>query len=123
MNDKVKSAESKGDLPKWLVVLALVGAGIYGNSYFSGSSWVYRTIALVVIAAVAAFIAAQTSKGRAFVELGHEAKTEIRKVVWPTREETTYTTLIVVAAVLILALILYALDSTLGWLLRVLLGI
>ncbi|HTR00742.1 MAG TPA: preprotein translocase subunit SecE [Candidatus Acidoferrum sp.] len=123
MNDKVKTAETKGDVAKWLIVLVLVVAGVYGNSHFSDYSWVYRSIALVVLAAVAAFIAGQTAKGRAFVELGVEAKTEIRKVVWPTREETTHTTLIVVAAVLVLALILYALDSTLSWLLKTLLGV
>jgi len=123
MNEKVSTAESKADGLKWVIVLALIAGGVYGNSYFSGESWVYRTIALVVLAAVAAFVAAQTAKGRAFVELGVEAKTEIRKVVWPTREETTHTTLIVVVAVLVLALILYALDSSLSWLLKALLGI
>ena len=123
MNDKLKTVESKGDMIKWVVVLVLVVAGVAGNSYFSVYSWVYRTIALTALAAVAAFVAAQTAKGRAFVQLGVEAKTEIRKVVWPTREETTYTTGIVVLAVFVLALILYALDSTLGWLLKALLGI
>jgi preprotein translocase subunit SecE len=123
MKEKMKSTEATGDMLKWVVVLVLVAAGVYGNSYLSGYSWVYRTIGLVVLAAVAAFIAAQTSKGRAFVELGVEAKTEIRKVVWPTREETTHTTLIVVAAVLILAIILYLLDTALSWLLKALLGL
>ena len=123
MKEKAKATESKGDALKWVIVLVLVAAGVYGNSSFSAYSWVYRSIALVVLAAVAALIAAQTAKGRAFVELGVEAKTEIRKVVWPTREETTYTTLIVVAAVFVLALILYALDSGLSWLLKALLGV
>jgi preprotein translocase subunit SecE len=123
MSEKVKAADSKGDTVKWIVVLILVVTGIYGNSYFAEISWVYRLIALVVIAAVACWVAAQTEKGRAFVELGVEARTEIRKVVWPTREETTHTTIIVVIAVLVLALILYALDSTLSWLLKTLLGV
>jgi preprotein translocase subunit SecE len=43
-----------------------------------------------------------------------EARTEIRKVVWPTRQETTQTTLIVVAVVLVMALVLWGLDSLLG---------
>jgi preprotein translocase subunit SecE len=123
MSEKVKATESKGDTIKWAVVLVLIVAGVYGNSYFSEISWVYRLIALVVAAAVACWIAAHTEKGRAFVELGVEAKTEIRKVVWPTREETTHTTIIVVVAVLVLALVLYALDSSLSWLLKTLLGV
>jgi preprotein translocase subunit SecE len=123
MSEKVKATESKSDTVKWVIVLLLVVAGVYGNSYFSEISWVYRLIALVVVTAIACWIAAQTEKGRAFVVLGVEARTEIRKVVWPTREETTHTTIIVVVAVLILALILYALDSTLSWLLKILLGV
>ncbi len=123
MNDKVKTAETKSDPVKWIVVLVLVAMGVYGNSYYADFSWVYRLIGLLVLAAIAGVIAAQTAKGRAFIELGVEAKTEIRKVVWPTREETTHTTLIVVAAVVVLALILYALDSSLSWLLKTLLGV
>ncbi len=123
MKEKMKTTGSAGDALKWGVVFVLVASGVYGNSYFSGSSWVYRTIGLVVLAAIAALIAAQTAKGRGFVELGVEAKTEIRKVVWPTREETTHTTLIVVAAVLVLSVILYLLDTALSWLLKVLLGL
>ena len=123
MNDKVKPVESRSDAVKWAIVVLLVALGVYGNSYYAEYSWVYRTIALFVLAAAAGAIAAQTAKGRAFIELGVEAKTEIRKVVWPTREETTHTTLIVVVAVVVLALILYALDSTLSWLLKALLGI
>ena len=123
MKEKMKSTEAAGDALKWVIVLVLVAVGVYGNSYLSSYSWVYRTIGLVVLAGIAALIAAQTAKGRAFVELGVEAKTEIRKVVWPTREETTHTTLIVVAAVLILAIILYLLDTALSWLLKALLGL
>ena len=123
MSDKVKSIEASSDLLKWVVVLVLVVLGVYGNSYYAEYSWIYRTIALVALAGVACVVAAQTAKERAFIELGVEAKTEIRKVVWPTREETTHTTLIVVAAVVVLGLILYALDSALSWLLRAMLGV
>ena len=123
MNDKVKTAETKADPIKWVIVLVLVVLGVYGNSYYADFSWVYRLIGLLVLTAIACVIAAQTAKGRAFIELGVEAKTEIRKVVWPTRDETTHTTLIVVAAVVVLALILYALDSSLSWLLKTLLGV
>ncbi|TIR54961.1 MAG: preprotein translocase subunit SecE, partial [Mesorhizobium sp.] len=47
---------------------------------------------------------------------------EIRKVVWPTRQETTQTTLIVVAVVLVMALLLWGLDSLLGWLVSLIVG-
>jgi preprotein translocase subunit SecE len=72
-------------------------------------------LALVALAIVAGFVALQTAKGKAFFRLFKEAKNEIRKVVWPTRQETLQTTLIVVVAVLIVGLLLWGLDSLLGW--------
>jgi preprotein translocase subunit SecE len=54
--------------------------------------------------------------------LAKEARVEIRKVVWPTRQETTQTTLIVVAVVLVMALVLWGLDSLLGWLISLIVG-
>ena len=75
---------------------ALVAAGVYGNSYFANESLLYRVIALVVLAVIAALLAARTAKGKAFIQLGLEARTEIRKVVWPTGQETAHTTMIVV---------------------------
>ena len=123
MTDKARVLETSGDTLKWVVVTVLVVTGIYGNSYFSDLSWLYRLLALLGLSAIAVLVAAKTVKGQAFIALGIEAKTEIRKVVWPTREETTQTTIIVVIAVLVLALVLYALDSSLSWLLKALLGI
>jgi preprotein translocase subunit SecE len=123
MTDKARALETSGDTLKWVVVTVLVVTGIYGNSYFADLSWLYRLLALLGLSAIAVLVAAKTVKGQAFIALGIEAKTEIRKVVWPTREETTQTTIIVVIAVLVLALVLYALDSSLSWLLKALLGI
>ena len=122
MSNKVKAEESRLDSVKWIIVAALVIAGVYGNSYFAGESILYRVIGLVVLAAVACWLAAQTVKGKAFIQLGMEARTEIRKVVWPTRQETTQTTLIVVVVVIIMAIILWALDSSLSWLISLLIG-
>ena len=51
-----------------------------------------------------------------------DARGEIRRVVWPTWEETTQTTMIVLVLVLIFALILWALDSLLSWLVSSVIG-
>ncbi|BBB27797.1 preprotein translocase subunit SecE [Amphritea japonica] len=115
MNSKVTSEGSKLDGLKWVVVVALVAAGVVGNSVYSEESLLYRVIALLVIAGVAGFVALQTAKGAAFFTLFKEAKAEIRKVVWPTRQETTQTTLIVTVVVLVVGLLLWGLDSLLSW--------
>jgi preprotein translocase SecE subunit len=110
MTPKAEAQDSRFDLLKWLAVVALVVVGVVGNQYYHASPILYRVLGLLVIAGVAAFIALQTVKGKAFFILAKEARTEIRKVVWPTRQETTQTTLIVVAVVLVMALLLWGLD-------------
>ena len=115
MNSKVSDDVSKFDSLKWLVVIAIVAVGVVGNSVYANESLLYRVLALVALAIVAGFVALQTAKGKAFFRLFKEAKNEIRKVVWPTRQETLQTTLIVVVAVLIVGLLLWGLDS-LYWL-------
>lgn len=82
---------------------------------YSDQSLFYRVVALVVLALLAGLVALSTAKGKAFFNLFKEAKTEIRKVVWPTRQETLQTTLMVVVVVLIVGLLLWGLDSLLGW--------
>jgi preprotein translocase subunit SecE len=122
MNVKAEAKDSRFDLLKWLIVAALVIAGVVGNQYFSAEPILYRVLALLVVAALAGVIALQTSKGQSFWVLAKEARVEIRKVVWPTRQETTQTTLIVVAVVLVMALLLWGLDSLLGWLVSLIVG-
>ena len=51
-----------------------------------------------------------------------QVRSEVSKVVWPTRQETTQTTLIVFVFVIITGLILWGLDSVLGWLASLILG-
>jgi len=116
VNSKVTSEGKNLDALKWLVVVVLVAVGVVGNSVFSGESLLYRVLALLALALIAGFVAFQTTKGRAFFQLFKEARNEIRKVVWPTRQETLQTTAVVVVAVLIVGLLLWGLDSLLGWL-------
>lgn len=122
MTLKAEAQESRFDLLKWLVVVALVVVGVVGNQYYSAQPILYRVLVLLVLAGVAAFVGLQTGRGKAFFVLAKEARAEIRKVVWPTRQEATQTTLIVVAVVLVMALLLWGLDSLLGWLVSLIVG-
>ncbi|GGD12590.1 preprotein translocase subunit SecE [Halopseudomonas salina] len=122
MSTKAELYDDRLDVPKWIVVAIIVVAGVYGNHYFAAEPVLYRALALVVLGLVAGFVALQTSKGKAFWALLKEARIEIRKVVWPTRPETTQTTLIVVAVVLVMALVLWGLDTLLGWIISQFIG-
>ncbi|KZY76058.1 preprotein translocase subunit SecE, partial [Oleiphilus sp. HI0067] len=106
MNAKLEKENAALDSVKWIVALSIVAAGVVGNYYFSAESLLYRVIALLVLAVVAGWVALQTTKGKQFSALVSEAKTEIRKVVWPTRPELIQTTFMVVVFVLVVALVL-----------------
>src|SRR5690606_31747770 len=122
MSTRAETHDSRLDVLKWIVVAVIVFVGVAGNHYFAAESVLYRAVALVALGLVAGFVALQTAKGKAFWSLLKEARIEIRKVVWPTRTETTQTTLIVVAVVLIMALVLCGLDTLLGWIISMFIG-
>ena len=122
MSTKAELHDDRLDVVKWIVVAIVVLAGVYGNHYFAAEPVLYRAVALVVLGLVAGFVALQTARGKSFWALVKEARIEIRKVVWPTRPETTQTTLIVVAVVLVMALILWGLDTLMGWIISQFIG-
>ena len=103
------------DAIKWLLVVAVVAAGVVGNSHFSAESILYRAIGLLVLAAIAIFIALQTAKGVAIADVVRGSLVELRKVVWPSRQETNQTTLIVLVVVFVMAIILWLLDTLFGF--------
>ncbi|WP_148861586.1 preprotein translocase subunit SecE [Marinobacter fonticola] len=122
MESKTEQATGRFDALKWLVVFVLIAAGVVGNLYFGAESLLYRVLGLVVLALVAAFVALQTERGRRFALLLKEARVEIRKVVWPTRPELVQTTFIVVVFVLVVALLLWGMDSLISWLVSGIIG-
>ena len=122
MESKAQQSTSRFDAVKWLVVFVLIAVGVVGNQYFSAESVLYRVLGLVALALVAAFVALQTDRGRRFATLLKEARVEIRKVVWPTRPELIQTTAIVVVFVLVVALILWGMDSFIGFLVQGFIG-
>lgn len=122
MDPSSKQASSPLDKIKWVIVAGIVAIGVYGNHHFGDESLLYRTLALVALALVAGFIALQTTRGRALAQVMKEAKVEIRKVVWPTRPELLQTTALVLAFVLLVALILWGMDSLVAWIVSSVIG-
>ena len=110
------------DWLKWLIAIALMAGGVVGNWYYQDESLLLRVLGLVGIAIVVVAIALQTERGRAIWSLLKESRGEIRRVVWPTREETLQTTMIVLLLVLAFSLILWLLDSALSWLVSSVIG-
>ena len=117
-----KSVGTTLDWLKWSIVVALLAGGVVGNWYFQEVSLLIRVAAILAAATVAGLIAVQTERGQGIWTLIKEARTEIRRVVWPTNQETTQTTLVVLLIVLIFALILWGLDSLLSWIVSSIIG-
>lgn len=110
-NGQVKAESGVLNTIIWLLVILIVSAGVYGNSYYANDFGVFeRALALLPMGALAAFLAIKTRQGAAFARLVKESRSEVRRVVWPSQQETNQTTLIVVAVVLVMALILWAMD-------------
>lgn len=122
MNAKVESNNSSLNAVKWLIVFALIAVGVVGNSYYSDLGLLYRVAALLVLGAVTFWVAISTSQGAVLWRVVKESQTEIRKVVWPSRQETNQTTLIVVVLTIIMAFILWGLDTFIGWIASLIIG-
>jgi preprotein translocase subunit SecE len=129
MNSKVeqsRSAASKavsvGDIAKYALALLLVVGGVFAFYWFA--QWPTSLRALVVAAGVllGVVVFALTAKGAQTRDFLSEARFELRKVVWPTRQEAMRTTWVVMLAVLILSLILAGFDVVIQAAVKLLLG-
>jgi preprotein translocase subunit SecE len=122
MNTQVEAQAPVFDIVKQVFSVLLVVAGIAAFYFFSDVSILYRVIGLFVVALVVLGLMFTTNLGRNVWSFFLESKQEVRKVVWPTREETTRTTMLVFAMVFTVGLILWLLDMFLFWGVRLLTG-
>ena len=111
-----------GDTIKMVVAIAILLAAVYGYYHFADSSQLFRVLGVVGAVIVALLVASQTLTGRGLLLFMADARTETRKVVWPTKQETMQVTMVVIFVVILVGLILWGLDSFLGWAVQALLG-
>ncbi|TDF34398.1 preprotein translocase subunit SecE [Alteromonadaceae bacterium M269] len=111
MSENIDNPSNPMDTVKWVLAVVLLGSAVAVNQYFGELSVLYRALGIVALVAIALFVAATTVKGAQFLTFAKEARTETRKVVWPTRQEATQTTLIVLVATFVMALLLWGLDG------------
>ncbi len=90
-------------------------AGIVGFYYFEDQSQLLRVLGILAVGAVAVGIVLTTEMGRNGWSFVKEARVEVRKVVWPTRQETLQSTAIVLFMVVLVAIMLWLFDTLLGW--------
>ncbi|MCK5497968.1 MAG: preprotein translocase subunit SecE [Gammaproteobacteria bacterium] len=123
MNSKIETVDSSNmDTVKLVIALLVAVAAMAAFYIYPEQSMLLRVGGLLLGGGIAIAIALQTGKGRNIWGFFHGAQIEVRKVVWPTRQETVQTTLIVVLVVILISIILWLLDMFLGWTIGTLMG-
>ena len=105
-----------------LLSIAILAAGVYGFYHFADQPMAYRVAGVLGTVALAGVLATRSSIGRAAWDFLVTSRTEVRKVVWPTRTETVQTTLYVIVVVVVVGIILWLLDMFLVWAVKLLGG-
>ena len=118
MNAKVQQSDGNSglDVAKLTLAALLVVAGMVGFYYFAGQwNMALRIVALIGSFVLAGLVGLTTHSGRSFREFVAESHFELRKVVWPTRDETLRTTGVIIVVVIVISLILGLIDLILKW--------
>ena len=113
---------NKADTVKLVLAVAVLIAGIAGFYYFETEALLYRVLGLLAFVIIALLFAYSTQLGQSIVGFAREARAEVRKVVWPTRQETVQTTLMVLVTVILIGIFLWLVDMFLVWAVQILTG-
>ena len=105
----------------WLA-FACVALGVWGYYYFAEMAQVLRVLMVLGGLLAAAGVAWLSAPGKEFFAFAQEAWAEAGRVSWPSRKETIQTTGIVFAFVVVMALFLFAVDTTLAWIIKLVTG-
>ena len=119
---EVSAQASATDKAKLVMAGTVLIASLTLFYYFSDESLFYRVLGVVAGLLVASGLFFTTAQGQVVSSFLTTARTELQKVVWPTKTETMQTTLIVFVVVLIVAAFLWLLDRLLSWFMQWLIG-
>ena len=116
METKVEEQPTFVDTAKLALAIVVVLAGLVGYYYFADANAFLRALGVIAALAVAAVVAFTSLQGRLLWKFILGARVELNKVVWPTREETIQTTLVVLVVALFGGVFFWLLDLFLLWL-------
>jgi preprotein translocase subunit SecE len=122
MDTKVDAGNAAFDTLKLLAAGAVLLGGIFGNYYYADVSVLVRAIGVLLALGVGTVIALQSTRGQEFMKFVQGARVELRKVVWPTREETIQMTITVLIFAMIMGVFFWLLDMFLLYATRILTG-
>lgn len=115
LESKTSKSKSKWNFILWLMIVAILILAVTANNYFLHQATAIRLMGWIIAVLVAALLFFYTTQGRLFWRFAQASRSELRQVVWPTREETVRTTLIVMVMVVVAGLFLWGIDTLLLW--------
>ncbi len=111
MNDNVRQEQSSLlDTLKLLGSVLILLVGIVSYYYLIQISILFRVLMVLASVVVSLVIFFQTQRGKTLWEFFQGSRVEIKKVIWPTKQETFQTTLTVFVFVLIMGIFFWLLD-------------
>ena len=123
MTDEIKIQDAgTADKAKLYAAIAIVIAGVAGYYYLASQpSWI-RWLPVLGSLVLGALVVAFSAYGAAFREFLSLSRVELRKIVWPNRQETGVTTLVVFGFVIVFGIFFWLLDLVLAWATKTLTG-
>tara|TARA_B100000035_G_scaffold233668_1_gene201947 strand:- start:1584 stop:1952 length:369 start_codon:yes stop_codon:yes gene_type:complete len=118
-----KNIEAKSNNTFLLLSIAVLIAGMILFYYYSDVRLFYRVIGMISVIILSGFIGYQSDFGKLVYSYVTDSKVELKKVTWPTKQETTQTTLGVIFVVIVVGILLWLFDMLLGWAIGTLYGV
>ncbi len=129
--DTANSVDAKSrsalDPVLWLVALSLLMCSTlvaqYLPAYWAPAANVWVRVAVIAgMIVVALLLLYLTAQGKGFVRLLSDARVELTRITWPTKNDTIHTTWIVLVVVVIMAILLWLMDMFFGWSIKLIIG-
>ena len=118
-----KNIETKSNKSYLMLSIGVLITGMILFYYYSDVRLFYRVVGMISVVIFSAFIAYQSDFGKLVYSYVTDSKVELKKVTWPTKQETTQTTLGVIFVVIIVGILLWLFDMLLGWAIGTLYGV
>ena len=118
-----KNIETKSNKSYLMLSIGVLITGMILFYYYSDVRLFYRVVGMISVVILSTFIAYQSDFGKLVYSYVTDSKVELKKVTWPTKQETTQTTLGVIFIVIIVGILLWLFDMLLGWAIGTLYGV
>ena len=124
---EVVKTGSPFDYVLWAIALILLVGALMTNQHLpaywapANDVWVRVGVILACIAGALGLLYA-THQGKGFIRLLQDSRIELRRVVWPTKQETMTTSWHVLVVVLVASVLLWCFDYILGWAIKLIIG-